>query len=78
MKAQERGFTARRWMTYKQAEELGAQVRKGSKSVQIVHFNFKETEAENAKGETVACRIPMIKTYCVFNADEIAGLPEQY
>lgn len=33
-----RGYTSARWLTYRQAAEMGGQVRKGEKSVTCVFF----------------------------------------
>ena len=73
--AVERGYVAPIWMTYKQAQERGGQVRKSEKSAHIVYADrFKKTE-EN-EGEEVERDIPFLKTYCVFNVEQIDGLPE--
>jgi len=51
--AMEKGYSAPYWMTYKQALELGGQVKKGEKSTTVVYANsFTKTE-ENDAGEEV-------------------------
>ena len=75
--AMARGFTSRTWMTYKKASELGAQVRKGSKS-EYAFYVGAITRTEERNGEEVDRTIPFMKAYCVFNTDEIDGLPAQY
>jgi antirestriction protein ArdC len=72
--ATQRGYVSSRWMTYKQASDLGGQVRKGEKSATVVKYGT--FERENAEGEPEA--IPYAKAYRVFNADQIDGLPEDY
>lgn len=72
--AAEKGYTSPFWMTYRQAQELGGQVRKGEKSSTVVKYGTFEREDEN--GEEKA--IPYAKAYSVFNADQIDGLPESY
>lgn len=77
MEAAERGYASPFWMTYKQAQELGGQVRKGEKSALVVYANAIE-RTENDKGEEIERRIPFVKGYSVFNADHIDGLPDNY
>jgi antirestriction protein ArdC len=74
----EKGYSAPIWMTYKQAEALGAHVRKGEHGSLVVYADrFTKTEA-NDKGEEVEREIPFMKGYTVFNVEQIEGLPEQY
>ncbi|MDP9632972.1 UNVERIFIED_ORG: antirestriction protein ArdC [Ensifer adhaerens] len=78
MTAAEQGYSSPYWMTYKQALELGAQVRKGEKSTLVVYANAIERKETNDAGEEIERRIPFMKGYSVFNAEQIDGLPEQY
>lgn len=64
--------TSSNWLTYKQAQALGAQVQKGANGVQVVFYKPLSIK-DKASGE--AKTIPMVKTYTVFNADMIEGLP---
>jgi antirestriction protein ArdC len=73
--ATQQGLTSDRWMTFKQATDLGGKVRKGSKGTRIVFFkplNVRDTATGEEK------KIPMLRTYTVFNADQIDGLPAKY
>lgn len=72
--AEERGYSSAHWFTFKQAKDLGANVRKGEKSNTVVKYGT--IERENAQGEDV--KIPYMRAYRVFNADQIDGLPEQF
>lgn len=76
--AHERGFSSAYWMTFKQAKELGAQVRKGEKSTTIVYANVFTRDEQDKDGNDIERTIPFLKTYAVFNADQIDGLPEQF
>ncbi|MFS1808959.1 ArdC family protein, partial [Bacillus anthracis] len=76
--AHERGFSSSYWMTFKQAKELGAQVRKGEKSTTIVYANVFTREEQDNDGNDIERVIPFLKTYAVFNAEQIDGLPEQF
>lgn len=65
-------------MTYKQADELGAHVRKGEHGALVVYADrFTKTET-NDKGEELERQIPFMKGYTVFNVAQIEGLPEHY
>ena len=59
------------WLTYKQAQEKGAQVRKGEKATMVV-FTKKMTRGEDEDKKTFS----MLKQYFVFNVAQIDGLPE--
>jgi antirestriction protein ArdC len=78
MSALEAGYTSPYWLTYKQAEALGAQVRKGSKGVRVVYYGTFEKSETDSAGESVAKKIPFLKSYCVFNACQIDGLPSHF
>ncbi|QPT38923.1 DNA primase TraC [Oligella ureolytica] len=73
--AAEKGYGSAYWFTYRQAQELGAQVRKGEKGTTVVKYGTFEREDEET-GEDK--KIPYLKGYTVFNADQIDGLPEKY
>ncbi|MEO4044916.1 ArdC family protein [Hoeflea sp.] len=73
-----RGFEAPLWMTYRQASQIGAQVRKGETGATVVYASrFTKTETDS-RGDEVERDIPFLKTYTVFNCDQIDGLPEHY
>lgn len=73
-----RGFASSIWMTFRQASELGAHVRKGEGGTTVVYASrFTKTETDAGGGE-VERDIPFLKTYTVFNSDQIEGLPEHY
>lgn len=72
------GYDNQNWLTYKQAQKLGANVRKGEKSTMIIFYkklNFKE-QGEN--GAEIEKAIPMLRGYLVFNASQIDNLPAKY
>lgn len=73
------GFQSSRWMTFRQALELGGCVRKGEKATRSVYYGTYERDAENAEtGETDTRQSRFAKVNNVFNADQIEGLPEDY
>ncbi|MBX9907832.1 MAG: ssDNA-binding domain-containing protein [Beijerinckiaceae bacterium] len=76
--ASARGFTLPTWMTFKQAIELGGAVRKGETGSLVVFASrFKKSETD-AAGDTIDREIPFLKSYTVFNAEQIDGLPDRY
>ena len=76
--ATEKGFTSPYWMTFKQAQALKANVRKGEHGSLVVYADsFKKTDTDD-KGEETEREIPFLKAYTVFNAEQIAGLKEPY
>jgi antirestriction protein ArdC len=72
-------FTAPIWITFHQATELNAHVRKGEKGSLVVYANsITRTEHDEKTGEEVEREIPYMKGYTVFNVEQIEGLPEIY
>lgn len=76
--AAEQGYRLPHWMTFKQAVDLKACIRKGEKGTQIVYADKLVKEEENENGELEQKNIPYLKAYTVFNASQIDGLPESY
>ncbi|MEJ8472848.1 ArdC family protein [Roseibium algae] len=72
------GFLSPYWMTFKQARELGAHVTKGEKGNQVVYANTLTKTEEAEDGSEEERQIPYMKTYTVFNVEQIEGLPELY
>jgi len=74
----EHGFASPLWMTFKQALDLMAHVRKAEKGSLVVYAStFTRTE-EDADGQEIDREIPFLKGYTVFNVEQIEGLPEHY
>src|SRR2546430_5875147 len=79
MPALGQNFAAPIWMTFRQASELNAHVRKGEKGSLVVFANaITRTERDDKTGEDVELEIPYMKGYTVFNVEQIEGLPETY
>jgi antirestriction protein ArdC len=73
-----KGFSCPIWMTYRQASELGANVRKGEHGSPVVYADRIERKETNANGEDVETAIPFLKGYTVFNCEQIEGLPAHF
>ncbi|MBL7814707.1 MAG: DUF1738 domain-containing protein [Saprospiraceae bacterium] len=70
------------YLTYKQAQEMGGQVKKGAKSMQVIYFNmvFKDgndqtvsKEVAESLGDNVKV-MKFLKYYNVFNVEDIEGI----
>lgn len=73
------GYNGRYWMTYRQAEELGGQVRRGEHGSHSVYFSsFSKTETDRVSGQEATKNIRFLRSYSVFNVDQIDGLPAHY
>lgn len=73
------GYQNPTWMTFKQADEYGAHVRKGEKASLVVYANkITKTETDAATGKDVEREIPFLRGYHVFNVEQIEGLPEKF
>jgi antirestriction protein ArdC len=76
--AMERGYNCPLWCTYKQAAELGGQVRKGEKGSLVVYADTFTKKDTDDKGADVDIEIPFMKGYTVFNAEQVDGLPAHF
>jgi antirestriction protein ArdC len=74
------GYSSPYWLTFKQALELGGNVRKGERSTEIVFYKKLTVEDRDApEGEEERKKqIPMLRSYRVFNAEQCEGLPERF
>jgi antirestriction protein ArdC len=78
--AADRSYGSNVWLTYKQADSLGGQVRKGEKAVMCAYFDRVAKNADIEKSgdgdEGQRNAYFMCKPFWVFNANQIDGLPE--
>jgi antirestriction protein ArdC len=73
-----KGYSCPIWMTYRQASELGGNVRKGEHGSPVVYADRITRTETNQKGEEVENEIPFMKGYTVFNCEQIEGLPAHF
>ncbi|TIW59711.1 MAG: DUF1738 domain-containing protein [Mesorhizobium sp.] len=67
------GYEENTWITYRQAQDLGAQVRKGEKGTLVVKYGtFTPKDREDDEDRA----IPYLKGYTVFNVEQIDSLPD--
>ena len=77
LKAWEKGYKSATWMTFNQAKNFGGKVKKGEKSALVVKYGTFEKEAEGAADDqTITCGY--LKSYRVFNAEQIEGIDELF
>lgn len=74
----DKGFQSNRWMTFKQAQALGANIRKGEHGGLVVYANKVTKSKTDDKGDEIEHEIPFMKGYTVFNVDQIENLPAEY
>ena len=65
-----KGYTDPRWLTYRQAKDAAGQVRRGEQGTTIFYYSMREKEREDGEVD----HIPLIKTFTVFNYEQIDGL----
>jgi antirestriction protein ArdC len=76
--AMARGYVSATWMTFRQAQEFGACVRKGETGSMVVYANrMSKTETDGA-GNEIERDVAFLKTYSVFNVEQIDGLAGRY
>ena len=64
-----------RWCSYRQAAARGWQVRKGEKATPVYFYKPIEIEDKTAdRGGETRC-IPMLRTFSVFHASQVDGVP---
>jgi antirestriction protein ArdC len=70
------GYRVPRFVTYKQALELGGHVRKGEHGTKV--YFVKQLQIKNGDDEEAETRvIPMLREYTVFNVDQCENLPSR-
>ncbi len=73
-KQRRKQYASAKWLTYKQAQELGGQVKKGEKATSIIYYKQLKIDKESENGESETKMIPMIKSHSVFNISQCEGL----
>ncbi len=68
------GYASPYWLTFKQAAELGGQVRKGEKGTPIIFWNWLKRQVPNSDGDIEEKETPYLRYYTVFNLAQIDGL----
>ena len=73
------GYNSRTWMTYKQAQALGGQVREGERSqIAIFYKSYSKTVESVVTGDATDEMRRVLRSYAVFNCDQIDGLSPDF
>jgi antirestriction protein ArdC len=72
--AQAAGYRTPRFLTFKQAVDLGGHVRRGEHGTKV--YFVKQLEVHDDADEAPARLIPMMREYTVFNVDQCENLPD--
>ena len=73
------GFPGQGWLTFRQAQSLGGNVRKGERGTTVVYADRFTPEDEKRRARETGEEpgsIPFLKRFTVFNAAQCEGLPE--
>jgi antirestriction protein ArdC len=73
-----KGYACPLWLTFKQALELGGNVRKGERGELVVYANRITRTETRDDGEETEREISFLKGYTVFNGEQCDGLPAHY
>ncbi|MFA5760234.1 MAG: zincin-like metallopeptidase domain-containing protein [Dehalococcoidales bacterium] len=73
------GFSSPYWLTYKQATDMGGNIKKGSKGVPVVYFARKESKDKKVlkNGTEKAQFYVILRYYTVFNTEQCENIPEK-
>jgi antirestriction protein ArdC len=74
--AQAAGYRTPRFLTFKQALELGGNVRKGEHGTKVCFVKQLQVRDQGADDETATRLVPMLREYTVFNVDQCENLPD--
>ncbi|HEY0013253.1 MAG TPA: ArdC family protein [Allosphingosinicella sp.] len=79
MVAEASGHASPFWMTYRQSQLLGGQVRKGERgTVAIFYRTYQAAEAHESEKDAGPQTRRVLKSFTVFNACQIEGLPSRF
>lgn len=71
-------FTDHRWLTFRQAQGLGGNVKRGAKASLVVFWTQWEAPSiESTEGTATRRTIPILRFYHLFNAEQCEGLSLQ-
>ncbi|MDX2274309.1 MAG: zincin-like metallopeptidase domain-containing protein [Hyphomonadaceae bacterium] len=74
-----RGYAKRTWLTYRNAEVLGAHVRKGEKATPVIYYGPAKPRTDAQKpAEDDAKSYRFLKLFHVFNAEQCENLPTDF
>jgi antirestriction protein ArdC len=75
--AQAAGYRTPRYLTFKQALELGGHVRNGECGSRVYFVKKLQVRDKGGDDDTATRIVPMLREYWVFNVDQCDGLPDR-
>src|ERR1700716_2250683 len=70
------GYRTPRFLTFKQALELGGNVRKGERGTKVYFVKQLQVQEKAADDDSATRLIPMMREYTVFSVDQCENLPD--
>jgi antirestriction protein ArdC len=74
--AQAAGYRTPRFLTFKQALELGGNVRKGERGSKVFFVKQLQVRDKGADDNSETRLVPMMREYTVFNVDQCENVPD--
>ena len=74
--AQTAGYRTPRFLTFKQALELGGNVRKGAHGTKVYFVKQLQVHDKGSDDNSATRLVPMMREYTVFNVDQCENLPD--
>jgi antirestriction protein ArdC len=71
------GYSSPNWMTFKQALDLGGNIKKGEKGMPVIYFQLSNVEVDGKNGTTELKQIPFMRYYTVFNIAQTNGIDDK-
>jgi antirestriction protein ArdC len=69
------GYGSRYWLTYRQAQALGGNIKKGERGSKVVFWKIDEYRKENSEtGEAENRKSVLLRYYTVFNVEQCEGI----
>lgn len=69
------GYDSPYWLTFKQTQERGGNIRKGEHGMPVVFWNWVDRQKTDSRtGEAVTEEVPFLRYYTVFNVEQCEGI----
>ncbi len=68
------GFSSSYWLTFKQAIQLGGNVRRGERGTPVIFWKHQILEEDAETGERRVRNRVLLRYYTVFNAEQVEGI----
>ena len=72
------GYRTLRFLTFKQASELGGNVRKGEHGTKVYFVKQLQVHEKGSDDNSATSLVPMMREYTVFNVDQCENLPDEH